>query len=62
MARDFRSYYSLGLRPPRGDGEAHEVEVRIRRKGARVRHRRTMRPQEADEEAAARTRNGYVDN
>lgn len=41
---DFASYYSLGYRPPREPepGAFHEVEVRVRREGAKVVHRRGL--------------------
>jgi VWFA-related protein len=38
VARDFDSFYSLGYSPPHDDGEIHEIEVRVRRKGLKVRH------------------------
>jgi len=40
MAGDFDSFYSLGYRSPRGgDGRYHEIEVRVKRPGLKVRHR-----------------------
>jgi hypothetical protein len=46
LAADLASYYSLGVRPPEGfaDGGDAAVEVRVERRGARARHRRTVRP------------------
>lgn len=60
LGRDFRSYYSLGVAPPEGEAAAHAIEVRVRRKGARARYRRTARTREADEEAADRTRSALL--
>ena len=40
MAGDFRSYYSLGYAPRHGgDGRYHDIEVKVKRRGLRVRHR-----------------------
>ena len=40
MSEDFRSYYSLGYFPAHsGDGRYHDIEVKVKRKGAKVRHR-----------------------
>ena len=40
VQKDFDSYYSLGYQPAHsGDGRYHEIEVRVKRPGARVRHR-----------------------
>lgn len=40
MATDFRTYYSLGYVPAHtGDGRYHDIEVKVKRKGAKVRHR-----------------------
>jgi hypothetical protein len=39
MARDFDTFYSLGYNPPaERDPSFHEIEVKVRRPGARVRH------------------------
>ena len=44
MGTDFRSYYSLGYSATHaGDGRAHKIEVRVKRKGLRVRHRTSYR-------------------
>ena len=40
MAKDFGSYYSLGYLPSHsGDGRFHRIEVKVRKKGLKVRHR-----------------------
>ncbi len=40
MGDDFSTYYSLGYRPREpGDGRYHKIEVKVRRKGLKVRHR-----------------------
>jgi VWFA-related protein len=40
IARDLRTYYSLGYQPASaGDGRYHRIEVKVKRKGLRVRHR-----------------------
>ncbi len=40
MAGDFRSYYSLGYLPAHGgDGRFHDIEVKVKRRGLKVRHR-----------------------
>jgi len=40
LVRDFQSYYSLGFPSPNpGDGKYHNVKVRVKRPGVRVRHR-----------------------
>ncbi len=40
VAEDLKSFYSLGYTPAhRGDGRYHTIEVRLKRKGLRVRHR-----------------------
>jgi VWFA-related protein len=44
MAADLRTYYSLGYSPEHvGDGRRHKIEVKVKRKGARVRHRSDYR-------------------
>ncbi len=44
VAADFTTYYSLGYHPRHsGDGRYHEIEVKVRRKGLKVRHRRGYR-------------------
>ncbi len=40
MATDFRSYYSLGYASAHsGDGRYHDIEVKVKRKGLKLRHR-----------------------
>lgn len=40
VGRDFDSFYSLGFRSPRGgDGNYHEIDVRVKREGLTARHR-----------------------
>jgi VWFA-related protein len=44
IASDFSSYYSLGYTPTHyGDGRYHKIEVKVKRKGLRVRHREGYR-------------------
>ncbi len=44
MAGDFRSYYSLGYLPSHGgDGRYHDIEVKVKRRGLKVRHRNGYR-------------------
>ena len=44
VARDLRTYYSLGYQPAHvGDGRYHKIEVKVKRKGLRVRHRTSPR-------------------
>ena len=44
MGEDFRSYYSLGyLSGHFGDGRAHTIDVRVKQKGLKVRHRKSYR-------------------
>ena len=44
VAQDFRTYYSLGYLPAHaGDGRFHRIEVRVKRKGAKVRYREGYR-------------------
>ena len=44
VATDFGTYYSLGYLPGhRGDGRYHKIEVKVKRKGLRVRHRNGYR-------------------
>jgi VWFA-related protein len=38
VAQDFDSFYSLGFTPASGDGQIHEIDVRVARKGLEVRH------------------------
>jgi VWFA-related protein len=44
MRADFDSYYSLGYSPRNaGDGREHRIEVKVKGKGLRVRHRQSYR-------------------
>ncbi len=56
LADDLSSFYSIGYRPRRrADEREHQVEVRVRRKGAVVRHRRWYRDKTRGETIADRT-------
>ncbi len=49
MAGDFQNFYSLGYVPARGsDGRFHDIEVKVKRKGLVVRHRRGYRDKTAE--------------
>jgi VWFA-related protein len=49
VAQDFETFYSLGYQPAHvGDGRYHKIEVRVDRKGARVRHRDGYRDKTAE--------------
>ncbi len=39
VVRDFGTFYSLGFPAPEADGTYHDVDVRVRGRGLRVRHR-----------------------
>jgi hypothetical protein len=44
VASDFKSYYSLGYTPTHsGSGRYYKIEVKVKRKGLRVRHRQGYR-------------------
>jgi VWFA-related protein len=44
MVQDFEHYYSIGYRPRHGhDDRYHDIEVKLKRKGLTVRHRRGYR-------------------
>ncbi len=44
FAGDFRSYYSLGYLPQHGrDGRYHDIEVKVKKRGLKVRHRQGYR-------------------
>jgi len=67
IAADLRSYYSLGYTPERsGDGRVHAIEVKVKRDGLRVRHRKTYTDLPREERLAARVQtallHGIVDN
>jgi hypothetical protein len=56
MAEDLSSYYSLGYTPERpGDEAEHKIEVRVRTRGAQVRHRQWYRDKALGEAVAERT-------
>ncbi len=53
LATDFSTYYSLGYRPlSPGDGRYHGIEVKVRRKGLKVRYRRGYRDRSLDDRMA----------
>jgi len=57
MADDFRNYYSLGfVAPHHGDGRYYRVEVKVKRKGLKVRHRNGYR----DKTPEARLTDGTI--
>ena len=67
MAREMSSYYSLAYEPTHGgDGADHELEVRVRGDGLRVRHRQGYRDKSADLQMTERLQGavylGLVDN
>lgn len=44
VSEELASYYSLGYTPPSpGDGKLHKIEVKVRRKGVKLRHRQGYR-------------------
>jgi VWFA-related protein len=56
MGADLTTYYSLGYQPQRqGDEVEHKVEVRVKAKGAQVRHRQWYRDKPTAEAVAERT-------
>jgi VWFA-related protein len=56
MEEDLAAYYSLGYQPQReGDEREHKVEVRVKVKGAQVRHRQWYRDKTLGESVAERT-------
>lgn len=56
LANDFDTYYSLGFRPANWEpGTTHSIDVRVNKKGLRVRHREKFRMIDADTEAAQST-------
>lgn len=67
IAREMESYYSLAYQPPHGgDGLEHRVEVRVKGRGLRVRHRRGYRDKHPDARMSERLQGaaylGLVDN
>lgn len=56
MEEDLSAFYSLGYRPARAaDGREHKIEVRVKAKGATVRHRQWYRDKTVAESVAERT-------
>jgi VWFA-related protein len=56
MREDFDSYYSLGFTPNhKTAGAEHRIEVRVKRKGARLRYRESYRDKTPIERAVDRT-------
>lgn len=56
MREDFAIYYSLGYTPAHGgDGRQHRVEVKVRKPGLKVRHRRSYRDKPVAERTVDRT-------
>ncbi len=56
MQKDLESYYSIGYTPSHsGDGREHRIEVRIKRPGLQVRHRKSYRDKPAIERAVDKT-------
>jgi VWFA-related protein len=56
MREDFESYYSLGFTPEhKVAGGEHKLEVRVKRKGARLRYRESYRDKTLIERAVDRT-------
>jgi VWFA-related protein len=55
MSEDLAAYYSLGYQPRReGDDREHKVEVKVKVKGARVRHRQWYKDKSLGESVAER--------
>lgn len=56
MGEDLAAYYSLGYQPQRpGDDVEHKIEVRVKAKGAQVRHRQWYKDKPVGESVAERT-------
>ena len=56
MATDFGSYYSLGYQPAlRQEGRYHKIEVRVKQRGLKVRHRSGYRDKTAETQVAEGT-------
>lgn len=67
VAQDLDTYYSLGYRLPKSEvGRSVNVEVDVRRSGARVRYRKSLRSRSLAEDLAGRTQaalvHGLADN
>lgn len=53
VTNDFTTFYSLAYRPSHpADGKFHEIRVRVRREGVRVRHRDGYQAKSADEKTS----------
>jgi hypothetical protein len=56
MGEDFDAYYSLGYRPAfRRTGQDHEIRVKVKRPGLKVRHRQVFRDRDSPEVLRDRT-------
>ncbi len=56
LRQDFESYYSLGYAPTHnGDGREHQIEVKSKRPGVRLRYRQSYRDKPVLEKAVDRT-------
>ncbi len=56
MGQDLATYYSIGYQPQRpGDEVEHKIEVKVKVKGAQVRHRQWYRDKPVNEAIAERT-------
>lgn len=56
LATDFDSFYSLGYRPLQGgDGDFHQIEVRVKDRSLKVRHRSGYVDKRPEEKVADRT-------
>lgn len=56
MQKDLESYYSIGYTPSHsGEGREHRIEVRVKRPGLKVRHRKSYRDKPAIERAVDKT-------
>ena len=56
MSEDLTTYYSIGYQPQRpGDAQEHKIEVKVKVKGAQVRHRQWYRDKPVGEAIAERT-------
>ena len=56
MEEDLSAFYSLGYRPQRaGDEREHKIEVKVKARGATVRHRQWYRDKSVAESVAERT-------
>ncbi len=67
LRADFETYYSLGYSPEHhGDGKEHQIEVRVKRRGLRLRYRKGYRDEPTLERAVNRNLatllHGFEDN